>query len=77
VFAFTPQGAVLLAESQGDFTMDEWEEAHNVAKKACCEEGSKEGMDMIMDDEKTAGPGMQRFLRSVIEEKVTDDLGWR
>lgn len=77
VFAFTAQGGLLLAESEGDFTMAEWEEAHNVANKVCCEVEKKEGMDMIMDDEKSAGADMQRFLRSAMEAKVTDDLGWR
>jgi exosome complex component RRP46 len=77
VFAFSTQGGLLLAESEGDFTMAEWEEAHNVAKQVCCETEKKEGMDMIMDDKKSAGPDMQRFLRSAMEAKVTDDLGWR
>lgn len=78
VFAFTARGHLLLAESQGDFTMAEWEEAHATAKKICCEAAKKEGMDMILDDdEKHVGPDLQRFLRSTMESKVAEDLLWR
>lgn len=77
VFAFTAQGGLLLAESEGEFTMDEWEQAHDVAKKLCCEAEKKDGMDVVMDDEKAGGPELQRFLRTAMEGKVADDLGWR
>jgi exosome complex component RRP46 len=77
VFAFTAHGQLLLAESQGDFTMAEWEEAHATAKKICCEAAKKEGMEMILDDEKQAGPDLQAFLRSTMETKVAAELQWR
>ncbi|OIW35221.1 hypothetical protein CONLIGDRAFT_46602 [Coniochaeta ligniaria NRRL 30616] len=77
VFAFTARGQLLLAESQGDFTMAEWEEAHATAKKICSEAAKKEGMEMVLDDEKHVGPDLQRFLRSTMESKVAEDLLWR
>lgn len=77
VFAFTARGQLLLAESQGDFTLAEWEDAHATANKICCEAAKKDGMDMIMDDEKPVGPDLQRFLRSTMKSKVSEDLLWR
>jgi len=76
-FVFTAHGQLLLAESQGDFTMAEWEDAHATANKICCEAAKKDGMEMILDDEKQAGPDLQAFLRSTLEAKVTEDLQWR
>ncbi|KAB5536417.1 hypothetical protein GE09DRAFT_326772 [Coniochaeta sp. 2T2.1] len=77
VFAFTAHGQLLLAQSQGDFTMAEWEDAHATAKKICCDATKKEGMEMILDDDKQAGPDLQQFLRSTMEAKVAEDLLWR
>jgi exosome complex component RRP46 len=77
VFAFTAHGQLLLAESQGDFTMAEWEDAHATAKNICCEAAKKDGMEMILDDEKQAGPHLQGFLRTTMEAKVAEDLQWR
>ena len=77
VFAFTAGGQLLLAESQGDFTMTEWEDAHATAKKICCEAAKKDGIEMIIGDEDSVGPDMQRFLRSTMESKVAEDLMWR
>lgn len=77
VFAFTSDGQLLLAESQGDFSMAGWKDAHATAKKICCEAAKKEGIDMILDDENQAGPDLQRFLRSTMESKVAEDLMWK
>lgn len=77
VFAFTAHGQLLLAESQGDFAMAEWEDAHAAAKKICCEAAKKDGMEMVLDDDKQAGPDLQGFLRSTMETKVAEDLQWR
>lgn len=77
VFGFTAHGQLLLAESQGDFAMAEWEDAQATAKKICCEAAKKDGMELVLDDEKQAGPDLQGFLRSTMEAKVAEDLQWR
>ncbi len=35
VFAFTSHDELLLAESEGDFSWQDWEEAHSTAKRIC------------------------------------------
>lgn len=77
VFTFTAKGGLLLAESQGDFTMAEWEEACSAAKKICCEASAKAGMDMVLDDEERPGPDMQQFIRDVVEERSSEAVDWK
>lgn len=77
VLAFTSDDGLLLAESQGDFTMAEWDDVYAVAQRICCEPGTKAGLDMVMDDEERDGPDMRHFLRSTMEAKVAADLHWK
>lgn len=77
MFAFTSQDELLLAESEGDFTMQDWDRAHAAAQRICCEPGKKSGIEMVLDDEKRDGPDMRHFLRSTMEAKVTADLHWK
>ena len=77
VLAFTSDGGLLLAESEGEFTMKEWDDVYDTAQRICCESGKKAGLDMILDDPKRDGPDMQHFLRSTMEAKVAADLHWK
>jgi exosome complex component RRP46 len=75
--AFTSHDDLLLAESEGDFTMDEWNEICELARKICCQSSGKSGAEMVLDDEDVPGPDMRRFLRSTVEAKTSADLHWR
>ncbi|KAK4193482.1 hypothetical protein QBC35DRAFT_446625 [Podospora australis] len=78
VLAFTSQEELLLAESEGDFTVKEWDDVYETAQKICCRPAStKEGMEMVLDEEDAGGPDMRHFLRSTLESKVTADLHWK
>ena len=77
VFGFTSDDGLLLVESEGDFTVKEWDEACAAARKICCESGKKAGLDVILDDDEREGPDMRQFLRSAVEAKVSTDLHWR
>lgn len=78
VFAFTSHDELLLAESEGDFTVKDWDDSYETAKAICCRpEPTKEGIAMVLDDETTAGPDMRHFLRSAMETKVASDLYWK
>jgi exosome complex component RRP46 len=77
VFAFTADGQLVLAESQGDFTMAQWEDTYAIAKNVCCEAAKEDTVEMVLGDEKQVGPDMHRFLRSTMESKVAEDLMWR
>ncbi|KAL2127928.1 hypothetical protein VTI74DRAFT_9953 [Chaetomium olivicolor] len=78
VLGFTSHDELLLAESEGDFTVQEWDDVYETAKKICCHSApTKEGMDMVLDEEHAAGPDMRTFLRSTMESKVAADLAWK
>ncbi|KAK4672335.1 exosome non-catalytic core subunit rrp46 [Podospora pseudopauciseta] len=78
VLAFTSHDELLLAESEGDFTVKEWDDVYETAKDVCCRPvPTKEGMEMVLDDEHTNGPDLRHFLRSTMENKVASDLHWK
>ncbi|KAL2261592.1 hypothetical protein VTK26DRAFT_3832 [Humicola hyalothermophila] len=78
VLAFTSHDELLLAESEGDFTVKEWDSVYETAKRICCRPAlTQEGIAMVLDDEGAAGPDMRHFLRSSMESKVAADLYWK
>ncbi|KAK3394454.1 hypothetical protein B0H63DRAFT_532580 [Podospora didyma] len=70
VLAFTSQDELLLAESEGDFTVKEWDEVYEAAKEICCR-------PRTLDEENDVGPDLRHFLRTTLEEKVAEDLYWK
>lgn len=77
VLAFTSHDELLLSESEGDFTMDEWDAVYENARKICCGSAKGNDIDMIVDEESQAGPDLRHFVRSAAEAKVTSDLHWK
>lgn len=78
VLAFTSQDELLLAESEGDFSVKEWDGVYETAKRICCRSMStREGVEMILDDEDAGGRDMRHLLRSAVESKVAADLHWK
>lgn len=78
VLAFTSHDELLLAESEGDFTVKEWDDVYETAKRICCHSApAKEGMAMVLDEENVGGPDMRHFIRSTMESKVAADLHWK
>ncbi|KAL2023461.1 hypothetical protein VTK56DRAFT_2457 [Thermocarpiscus australiensis] len=78
VLAFTSHDELLLAESEGDFTVKEWDDVYETAKSICCKSlPTREGINMVLDDESSSAPDMRHFLRSTMESKVAADLYWK
>ncbi|ERT02210.1 hypothetical protein HMPREF1624_00508 [Sporothrix schenckii ATCC 58251] len=82
VFAFSAQDdKLLLAESEGEFTMGEWDEALAVAKNMCCQ--SQEAVDtsgdgMALDSNDISNDtDLRGFLRSAVQGKLEDALKWQ
>lgn len=80
VLAFTSHGDLLVAESEGSFSLEDWDTVYEAAKTLCCDE-SKTTLDHSMqdggdevDDEKG---GMMNFVKSTMQTKVTSDLHWK
>lgn len=77
VLAFTSHDELLLSESEGDFTMDEWDNVYQNARKACCGPAKDNDIDMIVDEDSYAGHDLRHFVRSAAEAKVTADIHWK
>jgi exosome complex component RRP46 len=78
VLAFTSHDELLFAESEGDFTVKEWDDVYETARKVCCRPAmQREGIAMVLDDEDASGPDMRHFIRSAMESKVATDLQWK
>jgi exosome complex component RRP46 len=71
---------MLLNESDGAFSVEEWEEASEVAEEVCCKELDEggvrlgEGMDVDGGDE---GGNLERWLRGVVRRKVEGEQRWK
>ena len=61
----------MVAESEGIFSVDDWEELYDLGKGICCDEGG------MQDEGIDNGGEMMRFVKSVMEEKVQNDLHWK
>src|SRR6266516_3247065 len=76
VLAFSSQDDLLLAESEGEFTMGEWDDAYEAAFEQC--RGSS---DSDEEDDVRMGTGeaenMEGFMKGILQEKVSRDLRWR
>lgn len=77
VLAFTPSGELLLAESEGDFTMTEWDQVYETSRSACCGVADGNGIHAVLDETQQSGPDMRQFVRSAAESKVAADLYWK
>lgn len=78
VLAFTSQGELLVAESEGSFTIDDWEELHGEGKRICHDQDQTEDDNAMQHGEDVEDGGeMMRFVKSVLKEKVQKDLHWR
>jgi len=78
VLAFTSQDELLLAESEGDFTVKDWDDVYEVAKTGCSGlESQAERVEMVLDDVDAGKPGMRHFIRAAMEHKVAADLHWK
>lgn len=75
VFAFGSRGSCLLMESEGRFSIDEWEEAEAVAREAC--------LGGISGDIEMGGAGLSQqgrvldALRTSVEARVAIDDRWK
>ena len=75
---FTSEEDLLLVESEGQFSLGEWEEVVSAARKVCLlspEEMSVDGAETTINGPRSAD--MKQFIRSVIASKVAADLHWK
>ncbi|KAK1241595.1 hypothetical protein MKX08_001569 [Trichoderma sp. CBMAI-0020] len=76
VLGFTADRDLLLAESEGSFSADEWAMVLQTAEKVCCR-GQEAGDDAEMGGYGAESENVQQFMRSVLEAKAAQGLHWR
>ncbi|EON69572.1 hypothetical protein W97_08832 [Coniosporium apollinis CBS 100218] len=74
VFAFDGRGEAVLAESEGDFGIEDWEEACEAARGVCC--GLQDESPDVMEVE-GAKRSMVRGLRELVKGEVEKEGRWR
>ncbi|XXG94610.1 Serine/threonine-protein phosphatase 2A activator 2 [Hypoxylon texense] len=77
VFSFTSHDELILVESEGNFTMKEWDDVFTIAQRQCCSPTVADDGDTLMDDGSLASTDLKRFTRSTLEEKIISDLHWK
>ncbi|OAQ81765.1 ribosomal protein S5 domain-containing protein [Purpureocillium lilacinum] len=76
VLGFTADDELLLAESYGSFSTEEWDQVLETGQRICCQGRSSE-LDTDMTDGPAGSASIQRFIRSVMETKTGADLHWK
>lgn len=78
VFAFTAGGDLLVAEGEGEFDMDGWNEVFEEAKRVCCGTEERMDIDMVLDENGTDKSGaMAQFIKNIMQEKAESDVHWK
>ncbi|UKZ53700.1 hypothetical protein TrVGV298_007497 [Trichoderma virens] len=76
VLGFTANRDLLLAESEGSFSAEEWDTVLQTAEKVCCRSQEAEN-DAEMGGYGAESENVQQFMRSVLEAKAAEGLHWR
>jgi exosome complex component RRP46 len=78
VFGFSSVGELVLVESEGSFTFEEWERLEALARTACLG-GVGESGDVKMSDgdDNEAGKSLLDIVRGSVEARVVADERWR
>ncbi|KAG5963744.1 hypothetical protein E4U57_005946 [Claviceps arundinis] len=76
VLAFTSSDEVLLAESSGSFSLEEWDSILETGQRVCCQEQGS-GIDEAMSGTDTQSASIKSFIRAVLETKAAADLEWK
>lgn len=74
VVGFTSDEELLLAESEGAFSPEEWSKVLQAGERICCQQN---GEDTTMSDSGLKSTSIKEFIRSAMESKVARDLHWK
>jgi exosome complex component RRP46 len=83
VFAFSGDRRLLLNESDGEFSVEEWEEACEMAEEVCCKEEEEGGVSLGEEMDIDTGAGvdaqgnLEKWLRGVVRRKVEWEQRWK
>lgn len=77
VLAFSSLGKMILAQSEGNFSIDDWETVHSRARQTCLGSDSAQdhGDDVSMTSEQDES--LQEKLRDAVGRKVSKEQAWK
>ncbi|MCJ1386182.1 exosome non-catalytic core subunit rrp46 [Xylographa soralifera] len=77
VVAFSSQGRLLVAESEGSFDMDTWERVTEEASRQCRDStGTEDGKDDVSMDSGSDAT-VENFVRALVGNKIATDQQWK
>ncbi|KAG6011436.1 hypothetical protein E4U43_008302 [Claviceps pusilla] len=75
--AFTSSDELLLSESSGSFSIEEWDRILETGQRICCQD-QESGIDAEISETSNLGSAsIKAFIRSVLEKKSAADLHWK
>jgi len=79
VFAFTSFGDLILCESEGRFTPQEWEKLVMIARQACSVPERPGDLDAVMGEHSNVhrADDTPLLIRSVVNADTASALGWK
>ena len=76
-YAFDAGEAMILAQSEGDFTLGIWEESSRLAQRACCRRQDLASDEHAMTDQTQESESIEEKLRTAVQLKVATNQGWK
>ncbi|PNY23712.1 Exosome complex component rrp46 [Tolypocladium capitatum] len=76
VLGFTSDDELLMVESAGSFTAEEWGKILQTGQRICCQDHDS-GLDTAMSGDGLQSQSIRAFVRSVIRTKTSADLYWK
>ncbi|GAO16149.1 hypothetical protein UVI_02040440 [Ustilaginoidea virens] len=73
VMAFTSNQELLLAESSGSFSVQDWDKVLETGRQICCQ-AQTSGPDTAMTGAELASPSIKAFIRSVMGKSSAADF---
>ena len=77
VFAFSSHGDLLVVESEGEFGIETWEEAHQKARLACRGEAENDSDSEDVSMDSGSDTKLEDILRNAIRQKVAREHNWK
>jgi exosome complex component RRP46 len=74
--AFTSHDELLLAESSGSFSIQDWDKILEMGQHICCRHEAS-GLDSVMSSDLPQSQSVKTFIRSVMQIKAATDLHWK
>lgn len=68
---------MLMNESEGTFSYEEWDEAAEAAEETCCKEDGGVDLGQGMDVDGREGENLEEWLRNVVRTKTQHEQRWK